>query len=67
MFFCYTIFYIDSDIRYIKVKRKKKLKINLKKFNTYRKIFLHILFIIINIYEVDLRWGVTEEETKSNR
>ena len=50
MFFCYTFFYIDSDIRYIKVKRKKRKKINLKKFNTYRKIFLHILFIIINIF-----------------
>ena len=50
MFFFYTFFYIDNDIRYIKSIKEKKLKIYYYFFNTYRKTFLHILFIIINIY-----------------
>ena len=37
MFFCYTFFYIDSDIRYIIKYKGKKIKNWLKKINTYRK------------------------------
>jgi hypothetical protein len=50
MFFFLYIFFILMVILDILKYKGKKIKNYLKKFNTYRKKFIHILFIIINIY-----------------
>ena len=42
----FILIVILDILKYIKEKNKKMKT----KFNTYRQIFLHILFIIINVY-----------------
>jgi ABC-type multidrug transport system permease subunit len=49
LFFLYIFFILMVILDILKYKGKK-FKNYLKKFNTYRKKFIHILFIIIDIY-----------------